>query len=519
MVQQRALLRHGYLPKELPACFSATSYARVCSATNGLPPELTSNKAVAKTGRFSFPRTFAARRTLAIPNPVLHYQLSKEVAGSWPEILTHFQGSTMSIGGPVVPPSAGGRALVHALGGHSIAELRALARSGSRFVLKADIQGFYPSIYTHSLPWALHGKSTAKNNKNDWGLLGNRLDAIVRRGQDQQTLGLPIGPDTSFVLAELVGCAIDVVLQTQIDTSHSFRFVDDYEVATATRHQAEDARLALERALGAFELHLNPMKTRILELPSELAAGWVERVRTFSLGSSGLGQRRKLLQFFDLVVQLHQEHPAEMIIEYAMGRLADRGMTEDNWPTLEAIVLQLVAADSSCIRHGLRILVRAHRGGRQMDLACIEGVLNACLVDDARRGHDYETAWALWGLLMFRLPVHDEAARTLGDSEDSCTALLALQARAENLLSGMYLDVSNWTAQLTKEGLVDRMWLLSYEAAVHGFLVPPAGDHIAQDPVFAHFRAKQVRFFRRVTASSTIRRLRRVVTPADALSN
>ena len=37
---------------------------------------------------------------------------------------------------------------------------------GKRFVVKADISTFFPSIYTHSIPWALVGKAVAKQNRS-----------------------------------------------------------------------------------------------------------------------------------------------------------------------------------------------------------------------------------------------------------------------------------------------------------------------------------------------------------------
>jgi len=65
-------------------------------------------------------------------------------------------------------------------------------RLGMRYVLLTDINRFYGSIYTHSIAWALHTKSTAKSNRT-LSLLGNKIDYWVRMGQDQQTVGIPIG--------------------------------------------------------------------------------------------------------------------------------------------------------------------------------------------------------------------------------------------------------------------------------------------------------------------------------------
>lgn len=51
---------------------------------------------------------------------------------------------------------------------------------GKRFVVKADISTFFPSIYTHSIPWALVGKAVAKQNrsKSKWFI---KLTKSVKR--------------------------------------------------------------------------------------------------------------------------------------------------------------------------------------------------------------------------------------------------------------------------------------------------------------------------------------------------
>ena len=78
----------------------------------------------------------------------------------------------------------------------------------------ADISSFYPSVYTHTIPWALHSKAVAKKNKakNDT-YFGNILDGCSMGVQDWQTVGLPIGPDTSHIIAEIIGVAIDLQIK------------------------------------------------------------------------------------------------------------------------------------------------------------------------------------------------------------------------------------------------------------------------------------------------------------------
>ena len=66
-------------------------------------------------------------------------------------------------------------------------------------LVKADIKNFYPSIYTHSIAWAIHGKNFIRKDRNrhDYRFLGNRLDRLFQYSNDQKTNGIPIGPVVS----------------------------------------------------------------------------------------------------------------------------------------------------------------------------------------------------------------------------------------------------------------------------------------------------------------------------------
>ena len=86
-------------------------------------------------------------------------------------------------------------------------------------------------------------------------------------GQDQQTVGIPIGPDTSLLMAELIMQRCDETLLLNLPNLKGHRFIDDYELSFQTRTEAEEAFHLLDACLADFELALNPKKTRVLELP------------------------------------------------------------------------------------------------------------------------------------------------------------------------------------------------------------------------------------------------------------
>jgi hypothetical protein len=78
------------------------------------------------------------------------------------------------------------------------ARLRPRHWRGQRFILRTDVNQSYSSLYTHTRsPWALEGKLHAKQHKGQTG--ADRIDKALRNLSDGQTMGVPIGPDTSFL--------------------------------------------------------------------------------------------------------------------------------------------------------------------------------------------------------------------------------------------------------------------------------------------------------------------------------
>jgi hypothetical protein len=106
-----------------------------------------------------------------------------------------------------------------------------LAFPHCRYLLYADTSRYYTTIYTHSISWALHGKSVAKERRHDKSLLGNQLDELVRATQDSQSVGIPIGPDTSLIISEIIGTAIDLELRERLSAANikmqGHRYLDD----------------------------------------------------------------------------------------------------------------------------------------------------------------------------------------------------------------------------------------------------------------------------------------------------
>jgi len=84
------------------------------------------------------------------------------------------------------------------------------------YVVHTDIVNCYGSIYTHSIPRALHGKEEAKKGRNNKNLLGNKIDKLMQDMNYGQTNGIPQGSVLSDFIAEIVMGCIDSKLSERI---------------------------------------------------------------------------------------------------------------------------------------------------------------------------------------------------------------------------------------------------------------------------------------------------------------
>ena len=110
------------------------------------------------------------------------------------------------------------------------------------YCIHTDITDCYPSIYTHTIAWALHGKEWAKQNRKEG--LGNTIDNKIQSLQGRQTNGIPQGTVLMDLIAELVlGYADTRLLASANSESLSgfkiLRYRDDYRIFANKKDTAE----------------------------------------------------------------------------------------------------------------------------------------------------------------------------------------------------------------------------------------------------------------------------------------
>ena len=482
------LITRGYFPGGLPPPFETVSLRRVLRTF----PTLVDNCPKAKLDIYYLARPGRARRRLAIPNPIVYIGLSKFLAAHWIELKRLNSRSPISLSKMTRSKS---RAIGWARSHADLPKFRSKLRRFAKYMFQTDISRFYGSTYTHVIPWAVHGKAKAKADHSH-SLWGNELDTWVRKGQDNQTFGIPIGPDTSFVIAETILSAIDDVLCRRMPEFSGVRHVDDYEAGFPDRSTAEEAYRLLEELLGEYELELNSTKTQILELPGRVTETWAAELTAMRIRRSVKGQETDILHFFDRMLELSKLNPLDSVVKYGLGRMRNTPIAKRNWEVYQDLLLQCIAVEVDTIEYVLREFLKYRRRGRVLDISAIGKGVNLHIVEHSRRGNHSEVAWALWALI--ELGIHltfeaREAALKLGCSP---VHLLLLDMENRNLCTKGTARLI-WPERITSDDLYGSNWLAIYEANVKGWVsrYRNRSDYVANDQFFSILKTHNVSFY------------------------
>jgi hypothetical protein len=437
----------------------------------------------------SVPKRGHLRRILSIPNPFHQIKLSRLIEDNADLFLKAGRKSNISLSKPVVDESTALKSR------HRLSQQptkRISTSTSKRVLLRADITRFYPSIYTHSIAWALHGKEAARA-KGSKSLPGNQLDRAICATQDKQTGGIPIGPATSYLVAEIMGAHIDQQLKKKVPKLRGTRFIDDFHLYFDSTAAAESALAGLNRAASSVGLEVNDLKTSISSLPEALEPLWKSELRAFFIHDSPKDhskQAEDFLGFFNRAITLSQAFPEDSVLTYASRRVLEMFMHKKNWNLCQSFLLRAALSEPGIIEHIVK-------WPKSEEYTFAERALKSTIYSlcsyHAPLQQGYEVAWALWLAKHFKVKISMQAAKAIASCDDDVVALISLDLR--NL--GQFptdVDLGLWESYMVADQLYSDHWLLCYEAANKGWF-PPEDDYIAEDEFFLALRDNDVYFY------------------------
>lgn len=334
----------GFFPESyvLPPCFAVTKH-RVFGRPLVAHTKKSYSPPVKELLVIQFPKSDWTDRTFGMIAPDLHADMAILVAKNWKAIVNALfptQTCVFSYSFPIpvdrrspgsVGPLRAGRMIYEWI---EMAE-RDLAAEAFRFrcLFTADVKNCYPSIYTHSIPWALHGKSSARKRRYDFTLAGNRLDKLFQNANDGCTNGIPIGPAISDLAAELVLAGVDLHFSKALKKNNLassvlvVRFKDDYRLLAKRSEDGRTALKLLQSSLRAFRLELNEDKTEPRLLPDGLFRPWVSQYHAANPSPSRRYRYRRFREVYLSVVTIDRANPGTGVIDRFLADLVGKNRT------------------------------------------------------------------------------------------------------------------------------------------------------------------------------------------------
>jgi len=468
----------GTLPENLPPVFTTLD---IPAAFNdfGTAYAIT-NKTVGEVAVFSASKRTGQRRLFGVPHPAFIRDQGLFFEKNWAQLSTVIEKSNGSVSKPEFFDT--GPRHVRITPHAELPGIRLQTFSRFKYCLITDVARCFPSIYTHSLPWAINGKAASKADQasNSAAIYGNRLDLILRQSQSRQTIGIAIGPDTSKVVAEILMAAVDAEFETRSGKNKPIyiRHVDDYWIAGNSIQECEKHLQNLRLALRTFELDINEGKTKIIsakfvfgeDWPSDFQNDVVECLQHWDI------KERDVLSILSNLISKAAESGDDGIIRHVIRKIDENHLWSRKWPLLQHFLAQCAVQFPHSFDYVARVVAWRLRKFLDVDLALWKQIALDTIDDNAAFGRDSEVVWALWLLkeLGVKLPktssdqiLQNSGALTLcflaHFSAKKRTTDKTIKQKLWNCVSGCPFSGPYWplTLEMTHLGHENPAWALS----------------------------------------------------------
>lgn len=357
------LATEGYFPERyiLPPCFKVVRFPGNRKLFYPIPasPRAIFSPTRSECVSVHFPKSEYTDRTFGVMHPEIHNDIAVHITKNWKKIvkaLVPKDSLVTSYSFPIPidcrhPGRLGklrsGRAIYEFIGMIDD-DIASLAYRYTHLV-KADIKNFYPSIYTHSIAWALHGKKRVRENIRDNSLLGNRLDKLFQNASDGCTNGVPIGPVVSDIASEIVASAVDRILSKSIRDRkiecELVRFKDDYRILVKSESDGRKTIKLLQAALKEYNLELSDSKTVISPLPTGLFREWVSMYHAVHPRKKWRFSWKEFRELYLAVIRIDKACPGTGVIDRFLADIVSRKgnlKVEIHAPDLQKVLSMLL---------------------------------------------------------------------------------------------------------------------------------------------------------------------------------
>ena len=514
-----ALLSKGYFPRELPPVFTTADFGqhvhdilsdwkkdKVYSIKQAENVPGANNKK--KNNSFSYklnhaeieiiskPKRGYERRNIHITHPIPQALLAFELAKGWKSVQKWLMRQTYSLDEIRISDK-----YERSIKGINFSLHRAKTgylEATSDWLVKTDISRFYPTIYTHSIAWAAYGKKRVKDNLKVYsGSLADRLDLLVRSCNRNQTIGIPIGPETSRIIAEVISSRIDADFRQKlpdVPKDHVDRLQDDWFVGLKTLERAEEVLSTISMIYRDYGLEINGSKTSIEHIIATSGPSWISEIGAFLSHRPGFIQGARLRELLSLSLRLQSDYPNESVINYVLSVIESHPVMARDIETLESFLLKAAVISPLSMDRMCRIILNAHHTTKRISVKRICERFTSLAERNLEKGNLFEVIWQIYTLRGLKVALHSKKICDLIEATaSSALALILLDMKDKGLCIGS-LPTTEWSNLITEERVrSDWSWLLAYEGIRHGWLNDP--NSVMGGPFFQAMASRNVVFY------------------------
>ncbi|MBD3338546.1 MAG: hypothetical protein GF353_05535 [Candidatus Lokiarchaeota archaeon] len=340
----RWLLEEGYYPEQyvLPPCFCVNKFdlqtEPYFKTRSKEDDSIIYNPERSEQIFISFPKSQLTERTFGIMEPRLYHDIVWYLMQDWEDVISHLfnqRNKIYSYSFPIpvnkkdvgnIGPLRAGRLIYEFI---EMAENDIVAEAHRfKYILIADIKNFYPSIYTHSIVWALHDKRAARKDIGKYALLGSKIDRLLQNSNDRCTNGIPIGSAVSDLISEILLASIDRSCSEELKKRGiqfvAVRFKDDYRFLCESKNDADTIIKILQGNLRDYNLSLSESKTVVNELPEGLFRQWTAEYQKYSLKYYYPINYKQFEMTLRAVLNIDQKYPNTGIVDKFLSELVSR---------------------------------------------------------------------------------------------------------------------------------------------------------------------------------------------------
>lgn len=532
-------IHRGYFPKELPPAFNTYLFAvqyedvhKEWSTINSNPssriPKKPSEKdsdykdrisvfkdPVSVPVPYSYAKGRISRRDLSILNPINFLDLALCIDTNRQDIHRFISQSTISQSIPTYDINIDERCYRPSSHGVWALTRKKLSLSqGKLYELKLDISSFYPSIYTHSISWAFLGKEKAKSlwrkngdkcftppSNTDERLynIAHDLDHKVQHCQDKQTHGIPIGPDTSFIIAEIIATHIDNELSQCFPNLKGCRYYDDYTLYVDTKEEASAVIYRIQNIISEFGLTLNENKIVINEAPKPFIEEYVEELAPFNFVTYNVS--KALTKYFNILWRFCDAHPnkANTIIKYGLRPLESASLKVQSLDirVFESLLYKTALIEPSALNQVCELIIKK---GYTPTKSSLEELAKAIITNHAHLNHHHEVSWALWICKKYDLSLGKDLIKWILGIGNAVCSLMTLDYLNNNaagikLLTDIDIqsEISSIENNMSTASLFNEDWILCYEGAFHGWL--QTDPIVKSNPYYKYLLDQRISFY------------------------